>query len=385
METSTLDYWCLIQFETRETQYLGINAITGVAAGSEKPNNFADSEEINEEGNDVFKWMIIPASDDGQNRYWLLNKGAQYHVGDEVLSLPESRTNFGQYQFNGGPRQTFELRLIRDDFYKLICEENRQALSTRWGSPAFTWDQNDDDAQLIRFVPIPSEPLQSEEFKALALKTKEENIPGDYQKELETEKEKLQLNTLFAEPLQRTTPVLVGIDLIPFIMVKDSWTRKEQMTLSPKYLFKREVYYELQWSKILDGTRERVEAVKNYSGLSTVQGDSFEQILNIEVGAEAKYKYSAGLEIEASLNIFSGSKWQYSNTIEQENYSETSVTETWPSGNAVAVAFYAKVNRYTLQRLNKTMDTISQTTYTEPGHNISVSFPVNSPTPKESE
>jgi len=134
-----------LQFRTSANQNLCIWG-NGEAGGSEKGTY--------DEGYD--KWLFVPTGN--PDEYWIFNKAARGGFG-QTLALPESKKNFGQWDFTANDkRQRFRL-VSEGDFVKLYNVFNNEVLSTRWNLPAFTWaDTPGDEKQQLRLVeaePIP--------------------------------------------------------------------------------------------------------------------------------------------------------------------------------------------------------------------------------------
>jgi hypothetical protein len=128
-----------LQFRTSANQNLCIWG-NGEAGGCEKDSY--------DEGYD--KWLFIPTGT--PDEYWIFNKAARNGFG-QALALPESKTNFGQWDFTADDkRQRFRL-VSEGDFVKLYNVYNNEVLSTRWNLPAFTWgDTPGDQQQQLRLV-----------------------------------------------------------------------------------------------------------------------------------------------------------------------------------------------------------------------------------------
>ncbi|WP_373548806.1 hypothetical protein [Haliscomenobacter sp.] len=128
-----------LQFRTSANQNLCIWG-NGEAGGGKK--------DTYDEGYD--KWLFIPTGK--PDEYWIFNKAARNGFG-QALALPESKKNFGQWDFkDDDKRQRFRL-VSEGDFVKLYNVSNNEVLSTRWDMPAFTWgDTPGDQQQQLRLV-----------------------------------------------------------------------------------------------------------------------------------------------------------------------------------------------------------------------------------------
>lgn len=340
--------WCLIEFKTASDQHLAIHPVNGKAVGFSKTQDF----------DDFYKWHIVRKSEN-ENSYWLFNKGAQNGSG-ELLTLPDGMTDFGQWKFTGEPRQTFELREREKDYYTLICKSNRQALSTRWNAPAFTWDQNDtDDAQLVRFVPY-------ESISNIPALEEGDGDPGSHDLEL------LALKSFDIAPMRETPRRLVGSALVAFPLVHDDWSLGERMKRSPYYLLKRECYWSLQDWCHYSGAGERIKEITVYQGLSTTSENSLEKTFAVEIGANGTFK--SGKAGGLKFSVSAGWTWRESKQVVREEYTKHSETVTFEEGKRTVVAVWRLVNVYTLIRADG--QEISQATYTEPQYEQERSWPI---------
>jgi hypothetical protein len=340
--------WCLIEYKTASDQHLAIQPVNGKAVGFSRTRGF----------DDFYQWLIVRVSEN-ENSYWLFNKGAQAGAA-ELLTLPAAMTDFGQWKFTGEARQTFELRERGGAYYTLICKFNRQALSTRWNAPAFTWDQDEtDDAQLVRFVAY--EPISN----VPALKEGDGN-PGSH------DLEQLKLESFDQAPVRETPRRLVGTALVAFPFVHDDWSLGERMRRSPYYLLKRECYWSLQDWRHYSGAGQRTTTITVYQGLSTTTENSLEKTFAVAIGSDGTYKSSDEVGLKFALSA--GSTWKESKQVTREEYAEHTQTVAFPEGKRVAVAVWRLVNVYTLIRADGQQ--ISQATYTEPQYEQERSWPV---------
>jgi hypothetical protein len=341
-------HWCLIEYKTASDQHLAIHPGNGKAVGFSRTGGF----------DDFYKWLIIRVSEN-ENSYWLFNKGAQ-EGGAELLTLPETMTDFGQWKFTGEDRQTFELRDRGGGYYTLICKFNRQALSTRWNAPAFTWNQNDaDDAQMVRFVA--DEPISN-----IPSLEKGDGNPGSH------DLEQLTVESFDQAPVRETARRLVGTALVAFPFVHDDWTLGEQMKRSPYYLLKRECYWSLQDWCHYSGAGQRTKTIKVHQGLSTTTENSLERTFEIKIGADGTYQSDGEGGLRFSLST--GWTWKESKQVTREEYAENTQIVEFPEGKRVAVAVWRLVNVYTLLRADGQQ--ISQATYTEPHYEQERSWPI---------
>lgn len=333
-----LKNWVLLQPRTATDQFIAINKSNGQAWSFRSSNPRAEG---------WFHWLIVPAPDG--NRQWLFNRLAQGGSG-ECLALPQGTNVFGQWQFLGEKRQTFEIRRRDDGSVTLICEENHEALSTRWDRPTFTWRYiPDDDQQKLGIVA--AEPLLLPEIPEI------EGEPGALDRDL------LRIDSFEGGVVEETPRRLVGAELIAFTSVNDDWPIGDRMNLSPYYLLTRENYWNLSYDETYSGGGDTEKTLEWEVGVTTTSERSLEETVNIQIGIDAKYK-GVGGEGGISVSYTYGKTWRRTDSVERYEGGKDTEVRRFKEGKPVRVARWQLVNVYTLKR--RTGDIVGEIACIEP-------------------
>jgi hypothetical protein len=345
-----LKNWVLLQTGTATDQFIGINQSNGQAWSFRSDNPKAER---------WFHWLIVQAP--GGNRHWLFNRLAQGGSG-ECLALPKGTNVFGQWRFLGEKRQTFELRQRAGGSVTLICEENHEALSTRWDRPTFTWGYTPgDDQQKLRIVA--AEPLDLPALPEI------EGEPGALDRNL------LKVKSFKREVAANTPWRVVGAELIAFPRIDDGWPIGDRMNYSPYYLLTRDSSWTLSFDEEYSGGGEDVKTFEWEQGTTTTSETSLEETLNIQVGVDASYKpvEGAGLGGGFSVSYRHGRTWRRTDSVERYKGQKGTSSRRFKEGKRVRVACWHLVNRYTLTR--RTGDIVGQIECIEPAVAVERAYP----------
>ena len=355
-----LENWVSLQTSTATDQFIAINKSNGEAWSFRTDNPKSEG---------WYHWLIVPRPDG--KRYWLFNRLAQGGSG-ECLTLPEGKTNFGQWKFTGEPRQTFELRRASDKKevtlkknYKvtLICEENHEALATRWNHAAFTWkyDPNDDQQKLL---------IDKVESLKLPKLPKIEGEPGALDREL------LRVDSFEAGIPEETTPRVVGYDLIAFTGVHDGRPIGDQMNYSPYYLLVRQNYWTRSFDEEYSGAGDNEKTFEWEVGIKTTSATSIEHVLDITVGVEASYNKSGpGGAGGITVTAHDGHTWKESSSVERYEGQKGKSVRRFKEGKHVRVACWHLVNLYTLKHCNG--EIVGQIASIEPAVVVERAYPAS--------
>jgi hypothetical protein len=335
--------WVLLQTRMATDQFIAINKSNGQAWSFRSDTPKAEG---------WYHWLIVPAPDG--NRHWLFNRLAQGGSG-ECLALPQGTNVFGQWKFIGEPRQTFEIRRRDDGSVTLICEENHEALSTRWDQPTFTWGYTpDDDQQKLGIVA--AEPLDLPPIPAI------EGEPGALDRDL------LRVDSYEGHVIEETPRRMVGAELIPFTGVNDGWPIGDRMRYSPYYLLTREAYWTLSFDEEYSGGGDNEKTIEWEIGVRTTAETSLEETVNIQVGVDAAYKRGdksgPGWEGGFSASFKYGKTWRQTSSVERYEGKREKEVRRFKEGKRVRVAGWHLVNLYTLRR--RTSDIVGQIASIEP-------------------
>ncbi len=348
-----MTHWVLLQTYTATDQYVAINKFNGQAW------SFRTNDPKSE---GWFHWLIVPTPD-GKG-YWLFNRLAQGESG-ECLTLPKGKNVFGQWKFIGEPRQTFELRRRNDNnIATLICQENHEALSTRWDAATFTWKYiADDDQQKLRIVK--AVPLDLPSFPEI------EGEPGALDRDL------LQVESFEGGVPDETPRRVVGTELIAFPGVNDGQPIGDRMKYSPYYLLVRENYWALSFDEEYSGAGENEKTFEWEIGIQTTSLTSLEEVVNIQVGVDAAYKkgsksgpgWSAGI----SASYQRGTTWRRTDSVERYERQKGKAVRRFQEGKRVRVACWHLVNLYTLK--HRSGEVVGQIASIEPAIAVERAYP----------
>lgn len=326
--------WVHLRLDTADDQYLAINKSNG-ALDSFRTTAPAD------EG--WYRFLIIPKERDG-NKFWIFNHDAQNGSGEVVTDV--SGLGLHQWKFEDLPEQVFELRtraLPKDGSPKitLIMVRDGKAVSTRWNGRAFLWDYIPDDNQQILHLeegarlPVPMLPVI-------------EGEPGHL------DRDKLQVTGFDDKVVNQTDWRVVGVQLIPFVNVSDTWTLGEQMRSSPYYIMTRSCAWRLGVDWEYSGAGQTERKLEYEIGTHVTEGSSIEEHLNTEIGARAEWQIgqstTPGKAGGISFSHEWGTTWKRTSQIERYETRKGSITVTFKEGKRTRVASWNLVNRYTLRR-----------------------------------
>jgi hypothetical protein len=347
-----LKNWVLLQTRTATDQFIGINKSNGQAWSFRSDNP---------RGEGWFHWLVVPTPDG--KRYWLFNRLAQDGSG-ECLALPQGMNVFGQWKFIGEPRQTFEIRRRDDGSVTLICEENHEALSTRWDQPTFTWGYTpDDDQQKLGIVA--AEPLDLPALPEI------EGDPGALDRDL------LRVDSFEGSVVEETPQRVVGAELIAFTGVDDGRPIGDRMNDSPYYLLIRENYWTLSFDEEYSGAGENEKTFEWEVGVKTTSETSLEETVNIQVGVDAAYKRGdksgPGWEAGISVSYRHGKTWRRTDSIERYDGQRGKSVRRFREGKRVRVACWHLVNLYTLR--HRTGEIVGQIASIEPAIAVERAYP----------
>lgn len=345
-----LKNWVLLQTRTATDQFIAINKTSGQAWSFRSDNPEAEG---------WFHWLIVKAPDG--NRHWLFNRLAQGGSG-ECLALPKGTNVFGQWKFLDEPRQRFEIRRRDDGSITLICEENHEALSTRWDRPTFTWGYiPEDDQQKLGIVA--AERLDLPEIPEI------EGEPGALDRDL------LKVEAFVGGVVEETPRRIVGAELIAFTSVDDGWPIGDRMKYSPYYLLTRETHWTLSFDEEYSGAGENVKTFEWEKGVTRTSERSLEETVNVQVGVDASYKPGPGPGFGGGISVSFkyGKTWRRTDSVERYEGERGESVRRFREGKRVRVACWHLVNVYTLKR--RTGDVVGQIACIEPAVPVERAYP----------